>query len=82
MLKCGYLPKATAEFKRLIYWPGNGSIYLLGDIIGTKAYWPIPAVKAHYWLGVAYEKQGQIDKAIKEYENFLDIWKDADFNSP
>ena len=82
LLKNGYISKAVTEFKRLIYWPSNASIYLLGNIIGSRAYWPIQAVKAHYWLGVAYEKQGQKDKAIKEYENFLDIWKDADFNSP
>jgi tetratricopeptide (TPR) repeat protein len=43
---------------------------------------PIGAVKAHYWLGVAYEQQGQKDKAVKSYETFLDIWKNADFKSP
>ena len=41
-----------------------------------RAYpWPI---KAHYWLGVAYEKSGWNAKAIGQYEEFLDIWKDAD----
>ena len=45
-------------------------------------YWPIASVKAHYWLGVAYEQQGQKDEAMKEYEKFLDIWKDTDFKSP
>ena len=37
---------------------------------------------AHYWLGVAYEQQGNKEKAINEYKKFMDIWKDADFNSP
>jgi serine/threonine protein kinase/Flp pilus assembly protein TadD len=38
----------------------------------------ILSVKAHYWLGLAYEKSGWTDKAIEQYETFLDIWKDAD----
>jgi hypothetical protein len=42
----------------------------------------IPNVKAHYWLGVAYQKLGEKEMAIKEYKIFLDTWKDADFNSP
>jgi len=35
-------------------------------------------VKAHYYLGQAYERSGWTDKAIEQYETFLDIWKDAD----
>ncbi len=50
-------------------------------IPGEVTYWPIQSVKAHYWLGVAYEQQGKKEKAISEYKKFLDIWKDADFNS-
>jgi serine/threonine protein kinase/tetratricopeptide (TPR) repeat protein len=38
----------------------------------------IDAVKAYYLLGLAYEKSGWTDKAIEQYEEFLDIWKDAD----
>ncbi len=36
------------------------------------------AIKAHYWLGQAYEASGWNDKAIDQYETFLDIWKNAD----
>jgi tetratricopeptide (TPR) repeat protein len=36
------------------------------------------AVKIHYFLGLAYEQSGWTDKAIEQYEEFLDIWKDAD----
>jgi serine/threonine protein kinase/tetratricopeptide (TPR) repeat protein len=82
LLKCGHLPEAVSEFQRLIYWPGTGSNYLFGDVIGSIAYWPIQTVKAHYWLGVAFEQQGKKEEAIKEYKKFLDIWKDADFDSP
>jgi tetratricopeptide (TPR) repeat protein len=36
------------------------------------------AVKTHYYLGRAYEKSGELDKAIAQYETFLDIWRNAD----
>jgi hypothetical protein len=29
-------------------------------------------------LGIAYEQSGWTGKAIEQYEEFLDIWKDAD----
>jgi tetratricopeptide (TPR) repeat protein len=82
LLKCRYLSEAVNEFQRLIYWPANGSLYLFGNVIGSIAYWPVQAVKAHYWLGVAYEQQGKKKEAVKEYKKFLEIWKDADFDSP
>jgi tetratricopeptide (TPR) repeat protein len=44
----------------------------------TRADNSAEAVKAYYWLGMAYEESGWDDKAIKQYETFLDIWKDAD----
>jgi serine/threonine protein kinase/tetratricopeptide (TPR) repeat protein len=43
---------------------------------------PIWAVKAHYLLGLAYEKSGWNKKAIEQYEEFLEIWKDADLGIP
>jgi len=43
---------------------------------------PIRAVKANYSLGRAYEKSGWRDKAIEQYETFLDIWIDADPGIP
>jgi serine/threonine protein kinase/Flp pilus assembly protein TadD len=42
----------------------------------------IYAVKAHYLLGLAYEKSGWNNKAIEQYEEFLEIWKDADPGIP
>ena len=39
-------------------------------------------MKAHYLLGVAYEKSGWNKKAIEQYEEFLEIWKDADPGIP
>ena len=81
LLRNGQIPAAILELQRILYRQPSGEP-LLGSIPGGSDYWPIPAVKAHYWLGVAYEQQGKKDKAHKEYEEFLDIWKDADFKSP
>jgi tetratricopeptide (TPR) repeat protein len=36
------------------------------------------AVRAHYVLGLAYEKSGWSTRAIEEYEEFLEIWRGAD----
>jgi cytochrome c-type biogenesis protein CcmH/NrfG len=43
---------------------------------------PTLAVKAYYLLGLAYEKSGWNKKAIEKYEEFLDIWKNADPGIP
>jgi tetratricopeptide (TPR) repeat protein len=42
----------------------------------------ISAVKVYYLLGLAYEKSGWNEKAIEQYEEFLEIWKDADPGIP
>ncbi len=47
-----------------------------------RSFWAIWAVKAHYYLGLAYEKSGWNKKAIEQYEEFLEIWKDADPGIP
>lgn len=51
---------------------------LLNRYYEERAYNPIWSVKAHYLLGLAYEKSGWKQKAIEKYQEFLDIWKDAD----
>jgi tetratricopeptide (TPR) repeat protein len=35
-------------------------------------------VQAHYYLGTAYEQLGDRNKAVRQYEEFLRIWKNAD----
>jgi tetratricopeptide (TPR) repeat protein len=47
---------------------------------GTRLYNGSRYVKMHYLLGLAYEQSRWFDKAVKQYEEFLDIWKDADPN--
>jgi len=36
----------------------------------------------HYHLAQAYERRGQPDRARAEYEQFLQVWKDADGDVP
>lgn len=43
---------------------------------------PISAVTIHYHTGIAYERSGWNDRAIECYQEFLDIWKDADPGAP
>ena len=38
--------------------------------------------KFHYRLAKLYEQTNQIEKATKEYEKFLDLWKNADEDQP
>jgi tetratricopeptide (TPR) repeat protein/predicted Ser/Thr protein kinase len=40
------------------------------------------AVKNHYDLATAYERSGWTAKAIEQYREFLEIWKDADPGIP
>ncbi len=44
----------------------------------ARAVRPIWAVRAHYYLGLAYERSGWNRKAAEQYEEFLEIWKEAD----
>ena len=83
LLRTEHPTEAVSELQRILYWPGySDDFYFLGALPGTALDWPIPAVKAHYWLGVAYEKIGEREKALEEYRKFTEIWKDADFASP
>jgi serine/threonine protein kinase/tetratricopeptide (TPR) repeat protein len=60
----------------------NNSISLFEKLLSVysvgRAFYSIWSVKMHYYLGIAYEKSGRTNKAIEQYEEFLEIWKDAD----
>ena len=43
---------------------------------------PIQYSKSFYLLGKIYEEKGDSKLAIKNYETFLDIWKNADEDLP
>jgi serine/threonine protein kinase/tetratricopeptide (TPR) repeat protein len=66
-LASGRLGEAVAEFEKV-----------LSTYDESRAWNTIWSVKAYYLLGLAYEKSGWNNKAIEKYEEFLDIWKDAD----
>lgn len=51
------------------------------DRLPRTAEWPLNVVRAYDWLGVAYEQLGKKDQALREYQKFLEIWKEADFSS-
>lgn len=82
LLKLGRFDEAINELRRLVrYSPTLYTPFDL-DVLPFSDYSLIGSVKAHYWLGVAFEQTGLKDEAMKEYEKFLDIWKNADFKSP
>jgi tetratricopeptide (TPR) repeat protein len=70
-LECGKVAEAVAECEKLL------SRY--DEDRASLAIW---AVKAYYLLGLAYEKSGWNEKAVEKYEEFLDIWKNADPGIP
>ncbi|HLG94175.1 MAG TPA: FlgO family outer membrane protein [candidate division Zixibacteria bacterium] len=82
LLKTGLLDEAINELRRTSWWSPISTGIISLDFLPASEYWPIASVKAHYWLGVAYEQKGDKKQAGNEYEKFLEIWKDADFNSP
>jgi tetratricopeptide (TPR) repeat protein len=43
-----------------------------------RLWWGDIYAKSFYMLGKIYEQQGDTVKAIEHYEEFLDLWKDAD----
>jgi len=59
--------EAVKEFEKLSNWN-----------ILTQIGSPIFSSKIPYFLGLSYEKSGWNKKAIEKYEEFLDIWKEAD----
>ncbi|MDH3252427.1 MAG: FlgO family outer membrane protein [Ignavibacteria bacterium] len=82
LLKSGHASEAVEELRRATWWVSSGiSVQDLDFLVVSSSYIPISTAKAHYWLGVAYEQLNQKEQAIKEYDEFLEIWKDADFQS-
>jgi tetratricopeptide (TPR) repeat protein len=55
---------------------------MLSRYDSERASWVPRAVKDHYILGTAYEKSGWTSKAIEQYQEFLETWKDADLGIP
>jgi tetratricopeptide (TPR) repeat protein/predicted Ser/Thr protein kinase len=69
-LKKGRLDEAVSELEKALSRYDDNRV------------WETVAVKAYYLLGLAYEKSGWNKKAAEKYEEFLDIWKNADPGIP
>jgi eukaryotic-like serine/threonine-protein kinase len=82
LLRKGRTADAIRELQRLTWMSPISYPPMSLDWATSHEYWPIGAVKAHYWLGVAFEQQGEKGKAVREYETFLDTWKDAEKEWP
>jgi len=70
-LESGKLAEAVAECEKLLL--------RYDEERASLAVW---AVKAYYLLGLAYEKSGWNEKAVQKYQEFLEIWKNADPGIP
>jgi eukaryotic-like serine/threonine-protein kinase len=70
-LKIGRLDEAVAQLEKA-----------LSRYDDNRAFDTDVAVKAYYLLGLAYEKSGWNKRAVEQYEEFLDIWKNADPGIP
>jgi tetratricopeptide (TPR) repeat protein len=81
LLKSDKRQAAVAELRRLTLRANIANSNWDLDFLPAFYYWPISSIKAHYWLGIACEQQGDKEQAMKEYSTFLDYWKEADFDS-
>jgi len=70
-LKMEMIGEAVQEFEKLSSWN-----------ILSRVRNPLFSSKIPYLLGISYEKSGWNKKAIEKYEEFLEIWKDADPGIP
>jgi serine/threonine protein kinase/Flp pilus assembly protein TadD len=70
-LRQGMNEKAVSELERFLRYQN-----------GFRIAHPHDGVRCFYWLGIAYEQSGWNDKAAKQYQQFLEIWKDADPGIP
>ncbi len=91
-IRCGYelsrsyyeigkYDKAVEAVRRLqsihsnfSHWDVDAPVYLVERAIYFS--------KSFYLLGKIYEKKGDNELAIQNYEKFLDLWKDADEDLP
>jgi len=48
----------------------------------SKLEWGDISARSLYWLGKIYQEKGWEDKAIEQYEKFLELWKSADSDIP
>ncbi|HEX9007531.1 MAG TPA: tetratricopeptide repeat protein, partial [Bacteroidota bacterium] len=81
LLKNGHLNEAFAELQGATWWIPISFPPIELIFLPSGVEWPIDVVTTHYWLGVAYEQQGKQAEAKREFQKFLETWRDADFQS-
>ena len=63
-----------------------GALEVLNNMIfgniNRRIYWGPWAVTPYYYRGLTYEKLGNKEKAIADYEKLIDLWKNADTEIP
>jgi len=91
-ITCGYeLSRSYYEIGK--YDPAIEAVRRLQSIHSNFACWDVDAPlyilelaiyfpKSFNLLGKIYEKKGDTQLALKNYEKFLDLWKDADKDLP
>ena len=82
LLQTGRLSQGIHEMERVTWWTPISTPVLSLNYLPQGVLWPVNSTLAHYWLGTAYEKMGNSERAREEYREFLRIWKAADVDTP
>lgn len=74
------LPLAECQLAAGSYDNALASVIRLRNL--KEARWTTQYVKSYYLAGKIYEKRGDKNLAVQNYEKFLEIWKNADKDLP
>jgi tetratricopeptide (TPR) repeat protein len=66
----GDLPKAMETYQRIV------------SLTTGRLQWGDIYARSYYWLGKIHQKSGNGPEAAAHYENFLELWKNADGGLP
>jgi serine/threonine protein kinase len=76
-------PLAVCQYEKGLFDKALESIRKLQAVNSNFNYWRSNYYpKSIYLMGKIYEKKGDTNLAIKNYEKFLELWKDADKDLP
>ncbi len=76
-------PLAVCQLEVGQYDEASKSVRRLQNLYDNAyGYWATYYPKSLYLLGKIYEAQGEIRPALENYEQFLDIWENADEDLP
>ncbi len=71
-------PLALTYYKMENYKRAKREYQRITELTTGRLYFSDIYAKAFYMLGKIFEEQGKKRKAIEHYQNFLDLWKDAE----